>query len=107
MLVYSGAFIETPLCVLIDPFVWSKLQLRLQRESDDLIRDIYDGSEYQKHSGFLSSKFNVSLLLNTDGVQVFSSSKKEVWPIWLVINELPPTLRYVKIYFPVICSLCL
>ena len=79
----------------VDPFVWSKLQLRLQRESDGSIHDIYDGSEYKKHvqKGFLSCKSNVSLLLNTDGVQVFTSSKREVWPVWLAINELPPNLR--------------
>lgn len=83
-------------CVL-DPFVWSKLLLRFDRDGvgDGRIHDIYDGSEYKKHvrSGFLSSMSNVSLLLNTDGVQVFSSSKREVWPIWLAINELPPNLR--------------
>jgi hypothetical protein len=79
--------------------VWSKLQLRLERDSDGLIHDIYDGSEYQKHvrRGFLSSKSNISLLLNTDGVQVFSSSKREVWPVWLAINELPPNLRYMHV----------
>ena len=78
----------------VDPFVWNKLQLRLRRESDGSIHDIYDGSEYKKYvrTGFLSSKANVSLL-NTDGVQVFTSSKREVWPIWLAINELPPNLR--------------
>ena len=55
----------------VDPFVWNKLQLRLRRESDGSIHDIYDGSEYKKYvrMGFLSSKANVSLLLNTDGVQ--------------------------------------
>ena len=82
---------------IVDPFVWSKVQLRVEQESKGLIHDIYDGSEYQKHvqRGFLSSKSNVSLL-NTDGVQVFSSSKREVWPVWLAINELPPNLRYMQ-----------
>ena len=28
-----------------------------------------------------------------DGVQLFKSSKVSMWPIWLVINELPPALR--------------
>lgn len=62
---------------------------------DGCIHDIYDGSEYRKRvqSGFLSSVSNVSLLMNTDGVQ---SSKREVWPIWLAINELPPNLRFIS-----------
>ena len=38
----------------VDPFVWNKLQLRLQRESDDSIHDIYDGSEYKKRAKGIS-----------------------------------------------------
>ena len=57
----------------------------------------YDGAEYQKHvhSGFLSSDnpANVSSTCNTDGVAIHKSSKSALWPIWLVINELPPTQR--------------
>ena len=60
---------------------------------------MYDGEQYTKHTepvGFLSSDFpdNVSLSINTDGVAVFKSSKSEVWPIWIAINELPPKQRY-------------
>ena len=40
---------------------------------------------------------NISLTLNTDGVAIFKSSKNSLWPVWLVINELPPTERYVHV----------
>ena len=56
------------------------------------ILDVYCGKEYQKHS-FLRSPDNISLTLNTDGVAVFRSSKCSLWPVWLVINELPPSER--------------
>ena len=42
---------------------------------------------------FLSSCNNISFCLNTDGVSLFKSSKVELWPIWLEINELPPKMR--------------
>ena len=33
-------------------------------------------------------------LCNTDGVAIFKSSKCSLWPIWIVINELPPMVYY-------------
>ena len=60
------------------------------------IRDTYDGEEYRRHQGFLSKEVdpaNVSFLINTDGVAMFKSSSKEIWPIYLAINELPPQMR--------------
>ena len=42
---------------------------------------------------FLSSCSNISFCLKTDGVSLFKSSKVELWPIWLEINELPPKIR--------------
>ena len=60
--------------------------------------DVYDGVEYKKLSvpgGFLSCEFpaNVSFCMNTDGVALFKSSQTEIWPLWLVINELPANMR--------------
>ena len=65
-----------------------------KKKNDSAIEDIYDGIAYKKLSendGPLSSKhpYNVSFLLNTDGVPVFKSSKMSVWPIFLMVNELP------------------
>ena len=77
--------------------MWAQLQSRFNHARDDIIRDIFDGHEYRKHvqSGFLSeqNKANVSLTLNTDGVEIYKSSKYSLWPIWLQINELPPIQR--------------
>ena len=33
--------------------------------------------------------YNVSFSINTDGIPVFKSSKMALWPIFLMINELP------------------
>ena len=76
-----------------DPSIWSELQSRFRREESPDLRDVLDGREYRKHEDFLSEPGNVSLLLNTDGVNLFKSSTISLWPIWLVINELPPHVR--------------
>lgn len=75
-----------------DPYLWSQLQ---KRHARDHMHNIFDGREYKNlvQSGFLCNKSNVSLTLNTDGVEIYRSSKSSLWPIWLQINELPPTQR--------------
>ena len=37
---------------------------------------------------------NLSLVCNTDGARIFKSPKYAIWPVWLAINELPPSQRY-------------
>ena len=58
------------------------------------ISDVYNGIGYKQHSRFLSQPTNLSLMMNTDGVAVFKSSTVSLWPIWIVINELPLAKRY-------------
>ena len=53
----------------------------------------YDGDGYKKHAEFLSHPANISILMNTDGVALYRSSNVSLWPVWGVINELPPKLR--------------
>lgn len=38
----------------------------------------------------------ITLTMNTDGVKVFNSSRMSLWPILLQINELPPSLRFLR-----------
>ena len=76
-------------------------------DDGDTIRDIFDGQEYKKfvHSGFLSqaNKANVSFMMNTDGVDLYQSSKYSVWPIWL---QLPPTQRYTHVHVHMSYKVC-
>ena len=92
--VHGGAF-DTPIKVIqIDPDTWLALQERFKcPSSEGALRDVYDGEGYKQHSRFLSQPANISLLLNTDGVAIYRSSKISIWPVWAVVNELPPTLR--------------
>lgn len=79
-----------------DTNTWSDLKERAEIPPySGTIRDVYDGEKYRKLSTFLSQPANVSLLLNTDGVALFHSSTVSLWPIWLIVNELPLRKRYV------------
>ena len=68
----------------------------LQTNSE--IYDIYNGEEYRKFfepGEFLRSGYNISFTLNTDGVNKYKSSKaSNIWPVYLIINELPKEYRY-------------
>ncbi len=78
--------------ILVDEEFQSRLG-RFNRQAGYQLGDIYDGKSY-KDGGFLSNPMNVSLQMNTDGAQVFKSSTLSLWPVYFVINELQPHLRY-------------
>jgi len=45
---------------------------------------------------FLTNKNNVTLSLFTDGIPLFQSSRVSLWPVYLIINELPPKHRCIR-----------
>lgn len=78
--------------------VVSCISYRFKRKkiNNESIEDIYDGRMYRILSsgdGPLTSKWNLSYTFNTDGCQAGNSSKVTVWPIYAMINELPPEIR--------------
>lgn len=56
------------------------------------IRDCLDGNLSKKWF-FKYGKF-YSFTLNTDGVQRFRSSKNSLWPVFIILNNLPTHVRY-------------
>ncbi len=61
--------------------------------------DVMDGKIYLDHlspGGFLTSRQNISLTFNTDGVHVFKSSRDEIWPLLVMVNEIHPSVRYMQ-----------
>ncbi|XP_035682344.1 uncharacterized protein LOC118419835 [Branchiostoma floridae] len=81
---------------------------RQYASTDGKIRDVYDGRAYKeltKPGGFLDPPGkNFTLSVNTDGVSIYSSSTMgELWPVFLIVNEIPPHLRYTKKYM-VLCG---
>ena len=43
---------------------------------------------------FFSHREHLGLILNTDGIPLFKSSKSSAWPVFFEIANLPPTLRF-------------
>ena len=68
------------------------------------IEDIQDGLLYKKHFGSdgyfrgtsdkkKKTEIHISFQINIDGVALFRSSKYNIWPMYLTVNELPPNCR--------------
>lgn len=83
--------------LLQDHNLGQHIDYRFKREEYDgnNISDIYDGRLYREFDGgrLMKDPHALSLLMNTDGAPVFNSSKTSIWPVYYVINELPPDLR--------------
>lgn len=66
------------------------------RQNNNTLTDITDGKAYltimKEYEGF--NGYCLTALLNTDGVNLYSSSKVELWPIFLALNELNPKARF-------------
>lgn len=71
---------------------------RHKTDTEEIVfKDICDGKLYKETQKRLSSdNLNLTATLNTDGVNLYSSSKVELWPIFLAINELSPSLRFAR-----------
>ena len=79
---------------LLDPEVWDALQARKQASTvEGNMGDISGGKKYEEMKEFVKNG-NLTMVANTDGVQLFKSSSVSLWPVWIVINELPMGMRY-------------
>ncbi|XP_034255450.1 uncharacterized protein LOC117653711 isoform X2 [Thrips palmi] len=71
-------------------------QTRNKKNSEN-IEDVCDGEVYKEAAkSFDESCFTITLMWNTDGMQVFTSNTFSLWPFYLVINELPPKKRFLS-----------
>ena len=63
------------------PFTWNLLQLRSGMNGALDSGIYYDDKGYKLQVAYLSDPAYVSLLLNTDGVSLYCSSKVSIWPV--------------------------
>ncbi|XP_034944902.1 uncharacterized protein [Chelonus insularis] len=69
-------------------------KLHVSNHEPNVITDITDGSEYKRvNSHQKRGKFDLTLILNTDGISIVKSSKSNCWPLMFMIAELPEHLR--------------
>ena len=72
-----------------------------QKKVANAMEDCYDSARYkalEQGNGPLSSPFNFSYNLNTDGMKVTSTSSIQLWPIYVRLNGIPMKLRQ-KFFF--------
>ncbi|XP_049511151.1 uncharacterized protein LOC125939771 isoform X1 [Dermacentor silvarum] len=64
----------------------------------DTFSDITDGKLYRDFvTSTIGSGNRISFTLNTDGTPLFKSSGTAIWPVQLIINEVPPEQRMNKL----------
>jgi hypothetical protein len=69
-------------------------------DSNSTIQDFYDGNIYKKllddreNGEKFRRKEALTLMINTDGISKSKNSDLTIWPIFLVINELPFEMRF-------------
>lgn len=59
------------------------------------MQDMHDGTVIKglmSPGGFLSVAENTGLVISTDGVPIYKSSKGSLWPIYLMVTSIPPHL---------------
>ena len=79
--------------------VWQKIEKIISKRQSPpcSLPDISDEEMYRKlcePGQVLYGNNNLTLILNTDGVTLYKSSRSEIWPIYLAINEIPVVERY-------------
>jgi hypothetical protein len=90
--------IEQQIKHILSKFKYSDLHQPRIRLNGTLT-DITDGRIYQNmisndsSDGFLKGKA-LSFLVNTDGLSLCNNSKLTIWPVYLVINEIPIESRF-------------
>lgn len=67
----------------------------INNSSTSAMKDIKDGKIYKNYLEVNNNgRKKVTLVMNTDGVQVFNSKNKGLWPIQVIINELKVSKRF-------------
>ena len=73
--------------------MWKALHNHMENPvHSSVICDIRDGKKYQESA----TQGTITLTMNTDGVQLFKSSAVSTWPVWVIINELPMSMKYAR-----------
>ena len=95
----SRYFIEVPIISQIKALYRregfkDKVQYRhtTNRHNPNSYDDIYEGEVYtelNQNDGILADPRNISFTWYTDGISIYRSSKFSIWPLYLIINELP------------------
>lgn len=77
--------------------IYSSLMRQREECQDHEFADIHDGDMHRAmklENGQSSDCVSISLTLNTDGALLYQSTSCSMWPVLLMINELPFSARF-------------
>lgn len=77
-------------------FTYYDQVLKSNKNKDNVIRDINDGKYYRhfvKDLSLSDQNNYITVVFNTDGAPLFKSSSYLIWPIYIMVNELPISVR--------------
>lgn len=80
---------------MINEHLENILSVNQKCSNSNVMMDIQSGNIYKNIATKFSNSIILSLVLNTDGANVFKSSTKSLWPIQLYQNYLPASMRYI------------
>ncbi|XP_070378134.1 uncharacterized protein [Dermacentor albipictus] len=110
-LVRTGSFFVTLpiekqlMAILSSKTANSALAANLSRpqSSNGLMTDILDGHQYRTAREKVGmATHDLTLTVNSDGSPVLKSSKYSIWPVQIILNELPPRLRWSNVMAPLL-----
>lgn len=64
-------------------------------DNSEVIADVHDGIEFKRSQHKYKDSFVLPLTVNADGIKVFNSTTKSIWPIQVYLNFLRPQIRYI------------
>jgi len=79
--------------------VWEMILTSKSATMSENICDVRSGIGYKKlqePGGFLHDSSNITFSMFTDGVPLFKSSGIQMWPVYILINEIPPKQRFTR-----------
>lgn len=81
--VYSSCFIDH----------WESLQQTVSRSSEGTLGDVWDGAVLKNYCTLESNTIHLAFALSTDGVQLYKSTSVSLWPVYLMLLNLPVEVR--------------
>lgn len=73
----------------------NRIKERLSDVCSDVLSDVYDSHLYKKNYKLANDDTIIlTINFNVDGMSLFKSSSRQLWPLQGVINELSPYLRF-------------
>lgn len=73
---------------------FNDIMVHLHRERDENVISDTDDGQLCKNLRRIYGNDLLTFTLNTDGANVFSSSRGSLWPVQLTLDFLPPNIRY-------------